>query len=148
MNRLRFWIIAVPLLLAGMVASLEARAADDAYVVVVHPDVIVKTLSVRELGRIYKKVVTEWPDRSRISPVELGGTSPVRKQFYQDTMNIMVGDVATYWINQAMTTGIKPPRVFPSNELVLKYVARTPGAIGFVTREAILTGTVKRVTIR
>lgn len=148
MSRLAPWVVAFPLLLAGLVPPQNAVAADEGYVVVVHPDVAIETLTTRELGRIYKKVMTEWPDNSRIYPVELGGTSSARELFYRDTMNIVVGDVATYWINQAMTTGTKPPRVFPSDELVLKYVARTPGAIGFVTHKATLDHTVRKVTVR
>lgn len=138
---------ALTVLLTLLAGPLAARG-EGGFVVIVNQDVPVDSLKREELGRIFRKAITFWPDGTRIMPVELGGQSPTRSVFYQDTMDIRVSDVAAFWINQAMTTGIEPPRTMPTDALVVGYVARTAGAIGFVSEQAPLDPRVKSVTLR
>lgn len=135
--------------LAFVVALLSApaRAEEHQFVVIVHPEVSVDSLGVDELGRIFKKEVTRWPDGTLIRPVELGGTSAARADFYGTTLRLRVGDVTAYWINQAMTTGSNPPKVFSSANLVMRYVSQTPGAIGFVGADTPIDPQVKRIAV-
>jgi ABC-type phosphate transport system substrate-binding protein len=134
-------------LLVAAVTAGPARAGDLDFVVIAHPAVSVQDLSLDELARIYKKETTRWPDGSPIVPVELGGAGATRAAFYESTLRLMVGDVTAYWINQAMTTGNNPPKVFSSDSLVLHYVAQTPGAVGFVAPNTPLGDRVKRIAI-
>lgn len=145
MSMLRTLIAAV--LVSGPLLVAPVRAEEHGFTVVAHPEVSVDSLSVEELGRIFKKETTRWPDGTPILPVELGGTSPTRAQFYRTTFRLMVGDVTAYWINQAMTTGNNPPKVFSSGNLVIRYVSQTPGAVGFVSPDTPIDPRVKRIEI-
>lgn len=140
-------ILAACLLLTGLALGAPAGAGDMGFAVVAHPDVAVDHLSAEELGRIFKKEVTRWPDGTPIVPVELGGTAPTRAAFYRVTLKLMMGDVTAYWINQAMTTGNNPPKIFSSDGLVLRYVGQTPGAVGFVSPGAPADPRVKRIAV-
>jgi ABC-type phosphate transport system substrate-binding protein len=135
-------------ILVSATAFAGPVAADDiGFAVVAHPDVVVESLTVEDLGRIFKKEVTRWPDGTPIVPVELGGTAPTRAAFYHATLKLMVGDVTAYWINQAMTTGNNPPKIFSSDGLVMRYVGQTPGAVGFVSPGARVDPRVKRIAV-
>ena len=130
-----------------LAVALPAGAEELGFVVVAHPDVAVDRLTVDELGRIFKKETTRWPDGTPIVPVEVGGTAPTRSMFYRATLKLVVGDVTAYWINQAMTTGSNPPKVFSSANLVMRYVSQTPGALGFVGADTAIDPQVKRIAI-
>jgi ABC-type phosphate transport system substrate-binding protein len=134
-------------LLAGLLPGAQARAQDFGFVVVANPEVGVDRLSTDDLGRIFKKELTRWPDGTPIRPVELGGTSPARAEFYGVTLRLRVGDVTAYWINQAMTTGSNPPKVFSSPNLVMRYVSQTPGAVGFVSADTPIDPQVKQIAV-
>jgi ABC-type phosphate transport system substrate-binding protein len=138
---------AVLLAAAGSLA-VPAAAEDLGFMVIVHPDVAVNEVTVDELARIYRKETTRWPDGAPIMPVEVGGTAPTRAAFYRTILKLMVGDVTAYWINQAMTTGNNPPKVFSSDSLVIHYVGQTPGAVGFVGPGTPLDDRVKQVAVR
>jgi ABC-type phosphate transport system substrate-binding protein len=131
----------------ALATALPAGAEEMGFVVVAHPDVAVDRLTVDELGRIFKKETTRWPDGTPIVPVEVGGTAPTRSSFYRATLKLVVGDVTAYWINQAMTTGNNPPKIFSSDGLVMRYVGQTPGAVGFVSPDTPADPRVKRIAI-
>jgi len=140
--RLALWgALACALVLAA--APLGAQA--DEYVVIVHPDVPVDRLSAAELGRLFQRRTTQWSDGSPVLPVEELGV--VRGRFYRDTMRMSVAEVGNYWVRQAMTTGVQPPRLLGSADLVIAYVATTPGAVAFVEASAHLGTRVKRIAV-
>jgi len=138
----RFWILAVLLLAA--IGDLPARAAD--FVVIVHPQVGVDHLSLAELQRIYRKEKTEWPGGGAIIPFDYAGTSELRRSFCRDVLGATVSEVQNFWINKRMTAGITGPKAFKSATLVKRFVANTPGGIGYIAPEQV-DDTVKVVAI-
>jgi len=140
-------ILAACMMVTAIALSAPVFGDDLGFVVVAHPDVAVDQLSADELGRIFKKESTRWPDGTPIVPVEVGGTAPTRSSFYRATLKLVVGDVTAYWINQAMTTGNNPPKIFSSDGLVMRYVGQTPGAVGFVSPTTPADPRVKRIAV-
>lgn len=138
-------VLFLPLLFLLALAD-SAVAAD--FQIIAHPDVPVDAVGLEDLGRIFTRDVTEWPDGSRIVPVEQGGAGGARDAFYKATLNTYVEDITAFWIRQAMSTGAKPPRIFSHPDLVVNFVAKTPGAIGFIAPDVRLGGTVKRLRIK
>jgi ABC-type phosphate transport system substrate-binding protein len=133
--------------LAGslVLAAAAVGAEADDYVVIVHPDVPVDRLSAAELGRLFQRRTTQWSDGSTVMPVEEVG--PVRARFYRDTMRMSVAEVGNYWVGEAINSGIQPPHLLGSADLVVAYVAATPGAIAYVEASARLGTKVKRITV-
>ena len=138
----RAFILAV-LLLAAM-GAMAAQAAD--FVVIVHPQVGVNTLKLEELRRIYGKKRTEWPDGKAIIPFDHAGSSDLRRSFCRKVLGATVSEVQNFWINKRMTAGITGPKAFKSATLVKRFVANTPGGIGYIAPEEV-DDTVKVVAI-
>jgi len=133
--------------LAGALVMVSAPigAQGDEYVVIVHPDVPADRLTTGELGRLFQRRTTQWADGSLVIPVEEAGV--VRSRFYRETMRMSVTEVGNFWVRQAMTSGVQPPRLLGSADLVIAYVAATPGAVAFVESSAHLGTRVKRIAV-
>ncbi|MFQ5509361.1 MAG: hypothetical protein ACE5FN_08485 [Leptospirillia bacterium] len=138
----------VAVLLVALFAAPAWPQNGGQFTVVAHAATSIESLSTTELGRIFTRARTSWRDGTLIRPVELGGTSPTRESFYHSTLNIGMNEVVQFWINKAMTSGVRPPKAYPSESMVLRFVARTPGAIGFVGPDAKLPDGVKQVSVK
>jgi ABC-type phosphate transport system substrate-binding protein len=64
-------------------------------------------------------------------PVNLPAADPLRRAFSLAVFDALPEDLEEYWNNQYFH-GINPPEVLASEEAVLRFVAATPGAIGYV----------------
>lgn len=84
-----------------------------------------------ELSLIYWRKKLYWPDGKRIQPVNLSADSSLRRQF---SLSILASPPETqtdYW-NDLYFHGTSPPHVINSQEAMLRFVAETPGAIGYI----------------
>ena len=131
-------------LLVGVVDGAPVQAAD--FVVIVNPQVEVSHLSLEALKRIYRKEKTEWPGGEAIVPFDHAGSPALRESFCEKVFGATVSEVQNFWMNKKMTAGIIGPRVFKSSTLIKKFVANTPGGIGYIPPEDV-DDTVKIVTI-
>lgn len=64
-------------------------------------------------------------------PVNLPASHPLRRTFSQTVFEALPEDLEEYW-NAQYFHGINPPEVLASEEAVLRFVAATPGAVGYV----------------
>ena len=131
-----------PLLAAALLASAlalpraaqgqrAAGARDDDIDVIVNPGVPVATIDAREARRIFLLRQRFWPGGRTIAPVNLPAASPLRRDFSVKLLGRTVRELTEYW-NDFYFHGTEPPPVMDSERAVLLYVARTPGAIGYV----------------
>ncbi|HET7464132.1 MAG TPA: hypothetical protein VFJ82_22940 [Longimicrobium sp.] len=129
-------LLAAALALAGGAATPAADADEaPALLVVVHPGVDAARLDRAEVRRIYLLRRRFWSDGSRVTPVNLPAASPVRDAFSRAALGRPARELADYW-NDLYFHGTAPPAVVPSERAVLLFVARTRGAVGYVTRAA------------
>jgi ABC-type phosphate transport system substrate-binding protein len=70
----------------------------------------------------------------------------VRRSFSSDVLQQELVAVQVYW-HRKMADGVAPPPVKISDEDIVSYVATTPGAIGYVSRETSLPGSVREVAV-
>ncbi|MBI5136878.1 MAG: hypothetical protein HZA24_06015 [Nitrospirae bacterium] len=122
-------LMLIALLLA---APLAVPAQTAGFAVVAHRAVPVDALSAAELRRVFLKKQTHWADGTPIAVVEMTGDPALREGFYGRILNSTVERMTAYWINETMTHAVAPPRLYGTAAMLLDYVARTPGAIGFV----------------
>jgi ABC-type phosphate transport system substrate-binding protein len=133
-------------LLAAALA-VPAGAADD-FVVVVNPSVAGAAMRRADLASVFLKKATRWGDRSAAVPVDQSGTAPVRKAFSEAVLQMPVATVLQYWQKQMFgSSPLRPPQVRGSDEEVLVFVAKTEGAVGYVSRSASVPATVKVVQL-
>jgi len=128
------------LLLMIVLAATPAVADEHPDVkLIAHPDVPDITCSEKNAERIFLGKKTRWEGGSRIVPVMLR-EGDTHEEFVKELLDRSVAKFEIYW-KQAVFTGKGiPPRTFDSEGELMVYVAETPGAIGYVSRDATLRG--------
>ena len=121
-----FWMIS--LLLSGLPLAFAESNAPVIAVIVNSEELAVAT---NELNLIYWRKQLYWPKGQRIKPVNLRPDHPLRQQFSQIILGSPPKKQIDYWNGQYFN-GILPPYSVNSEEAVLRYVAQTSGAIGYV----------------
>jgi ABC-type phosphate transport system substrate-binding protein len=104
--------------------------------VVVNDDVPGDSLTAATVRRIFLRRQRFWRDGTLVAPVNLPATSRVRDAFSRAVLGRAPRDMAEFW-NDAYFHGIQPPPVLDSQRAVLLYVARTPGAVGYVAADSL-----------
>jgi ABC-type phosphate transport system substrate-binding protein len=104
-----------------------------------------------DLARIFLKKLTRGKDGQELLPVDQSARAPVRAAFSEGVLVKegldKISAVENYWRQQIYTGRGTPPAVKTSDDEVRKFVAATPGAIGYIGEKADLTG-VKTVTVQ
>lgn len=119
-------LLAALCLLTGVLPTLAEDIA-----VIVAKDAPAQTLDAGTLRDIYlKKIVLDAAGR-RLVPVNLPADAPLREAFSQALFRKSSDELQDYW-NQNYFHGIIPPYVLGSQDAVVRFVAQTPGAIGYV----------------
>ena len=111
-------------------------AAEQPLAVIVAKNFPEKSIPARDLLLIYKRKLMFWSSGTRIHPVNLPADEAARKQFSLAVLKSLPEEQASYW-NDLYYHGISPPHVMSSPEAVLRFVADTKGAIGYVPACAV-----------
>lgn len=123
------------MILSAMLMASFAMAKDSQAVIAVIVDhkqtAADLKLSTKNLNLIYWRKQLFWPSGMRIKPVNLRSQNPLRIQFSQATLGSIPNAQVDYWNGQYFN-GILPPHSVDSEEAVIRYVAKTKGAIGYV----------------
>jgi ABC-type phosphate transport system substrate-binding protein len=140
------------LLAAGalVVATMGTPAeAANSFVVIVNSTVAGTNVRRADLAAVFLKKAVRWGDGSPASPVDQSGTTHVRKDFSEAVLHMPVTAVVQYWGKQiaSVALSVRPPTVKASDEEVLAYVAKTTGAVGYVSSGTALAPGVKAVAI-
>jgi ABC-type phosphate transport system substrate-binding protein len=122
-------------------ATAEPRSSGAAgYRLIVNPANANASVERRFLSDAFLKKVTRWPNGDVIKPVDLGASSPVRRAFSDEVVGRTVEAVKSYW-QQAIFSGHDvPPPELDSDDDVVRYVLKHPGAVGYVSPTANLAG--------
>jgi ABC-type phosphate transport system substrate-binding protein len=136
------------LLVSAVLAAtfVPAVSAAASYRVIVNPQVKGTQIPRATLSSIFLKRGLKWGDGSPVTPVDQSLRSKVRQSFAADVLQQPLVEVQIYW-QRAMAKGMTPPPVKPSDEEVVAFVAATPGAIGYVSSELPLPGSVREVAV-
>ncbi|MGD8935510.1 MAG: hypothetical protein PVF07_03455 [Thiogranum sp.] len=109
----------------------RTAAAKDEIAIIVASDAAHPPLNLGILRDIYlKKIFVDSNGRPFI-PVNLPPDNPLRRGLAQALFNKSSRQLQDYW-NQRYFRGVTPPYVLHSEEAVVQFVAKTPGAIGYI----------------
>ncbi|MBI5041570.1 MAG: hypothetical protein HZB57_10365 [Gammaproteobacteria bacterium] len=123
---LKFHIAAFSGLLAWAMPALGADIA-----VIVSRDASSQTLNEGTLRDIYLKKIFLDGTGHKFIPLNLPADAPLREAFSRALFHQGTDQLQDYW-NQNYFHGITPPYVLGSQDAVVRFVAQTPGAIGYV----------------
>ncbi|MEJ2564834.1 MAG: hypothetical protein P8164_11020 [Gammaproteobacteria bacterium] len=126
-RRIAQWMMA----LLAMVMLCGAARADEEIAVIVAQDMPDFRLSAAILRDIYLKKIFINEHGQDYIPLNLPAGHVLRRAFSLALFNKNARELQNYW-NQRYFHGITPPYVLASPQAVVEFVAKTPGAIGYV----------------
>lgn len=137
--------ILVCVCLLWALAAFPIRADDepDVILVIANKAVAVREISRDELRHIFQTKTSTWPDGSTVRPFNLPEADPARRGFDAAALGLDPERVSRYWIDRKIRGGSRPPQTAPSGALMVRIVAKTSGAIGYVDQSVALNGQVK-----
>jgi hypothetical protein len=118
-------------------AAAPASAAD--FKVVANPSVKASDISIDDLKRVFLATRMSLPDGSQVEPV-LAKAGVAHGAFLKD-LGKTDAALSTYYRSLVFTGKAAMPKICGSDAEVIAYVARTKGAIGYVSAEAKAPGT-------
>jgi ABC-type phosphate transport system substrate-binding protein len=141
-------IVALAAWLFGAAGSQAlADEASPAFRLVVHPSNPQPGAERSFLADAFLKKTTRWEGGETIRPVDLRPTATARKSFTERILKRSVGAVRSYWQQRIFSGRDVPPPELDSDDEVLAFVAKYPGAVGYVSGSAKLKG-VKELAIK
>jgi ABC-type phosphate transport system substrate-binding protein len=132
LKRIPSWIPALLALCAAAAAAAPAAAHAEPLAIVVDRNNPKNDISLDELKSLYLGKRHEWPDGSRVVPIDLEAGSPGRAEFQVAFLSMNGSSYDRYWVEQKVRGAGTPPRAAPSPSLALKLVAKVRGAVGYV----------------
>lgn len=123
-------------------------AAVDDFLVIVHPSVSGSSIKRADLAAVFLRKAARWGGGGRAVPVDQSGTSPVRKAFSDGVLQLPVAQVVQYWQKQMFAASpLRPPPVKGSDAEVIGFVAKTEGAVGYVSAGTALPPEVRALAL-
>ncbi|MBK8098176.1 MAG: hypothetical protein IPK26_13775 [Planctomycetes bacterium] len=130
-----------------VIAAILGRAQDPAppkntttYVVVVNAkNAATETGDAAKavVKKLFLKDLTQWPDGAEAKPYRRPDKSGAHDAFQQLVLGMSDAELARHWLRVKNQDGTTPPKEVDSDRMVLKYVARYPGAFGIVPKDAV-----------
>ena len=105
-------------------------AAD--FVIIANLSVPVTSISKDDLADIYLLRTNVWDNGERIVPVNREASSNARSVFSARMLKQSQSSLTAYW-DKMHYKGMTPPLVQESDQAVLAFVQKVPGAIGYVS---------------
>lgn len=123
---------AARLLLYGLVLVNQAAwAAQIQVAVITAPTAPHLSFDRDTLRNVYLKRIFVDSDGVKLTPVNLPADSPLRDAFTKTIVHMSERPMQDYWDKQYFQ-GVSPPYVLASDAAVVRFVAATPGAVGYV----------------
>lgn len=126
LKRLMQWTLVFALL-----GVRGASAGGDEILVIVHKDNPATALGQSDLRPIFQTTKTEWPNGSKILPLNLPEADASRLGFDAAVLGLDADRVARYWVDRKIRGGNPPPKKIPSGTMVVKLVAAKAEAVGY-----------------
>lgn len=117
-----------------MVSSLlflAAPAGAEDISIIVHPDLNIDSLSVKEVNAIYLGE-TEFLGKKRVKPIDQRENQEIRKIFLKDVLHISKTDYTRRWTHLIFMGGTTGPILKENSQEVIQLVQTLEGAIGYV----------------
>ena len=137
--------IIILLALFSICASILSFAKD--YAVIVHSSNPIRSITAKDLKKIFLGEKTTWPDGQQIK-MAVFKTGDLHKTFLQDIVKISPLKFANQWKQKIFTgTGTGTHiNFFKTGEKVKEYIKSNPTAIGYISGSSV-DDTIKKIEI-
>jgi hypothetical protein len=143
-------VVCMAMIVGGVSATGAERAfaeVPQTYRLIANPSCPVSSVDRGFVAQAFLKKIRRWPDGEAIQPVDLDSRSAVRRNWSADVLSRSVEAVRTYWQQMIFSGRELPPPEMRSDDEVVGYILKRPGAIGYVSSTADLRGA-KVLTLR
>ncbi|MDM8521806.1 hypothetical protein QUF80_00380 [Desulfococcaceae bacterium HSG8] len=124
---------------------LFSNSAYAELLIVGNHSVTINSLTGEDIKKIFLGNKIAWDGDQEIRFVIMK-KSPIHKDFVKKYIHKTPSQFRRYWKKLIFTGKASPPKSYETEEEIISYVANTPGAIGYVSSDA-LTDKVKIITI-
>lgn len=132
----------------GILFAMFAAPASSAEVAVIaNPSVPAHSIDKSRLLDLYSGDIKEWENGDPIVLVDLKPTADVKDAFY-GFLGKSASRMKSIWMKNMLTGEGRPPEAVASQEELLRKVAATPGAIGYVDRNLVTSDVITLTVIR
>lgn len=104
--------------------------------VIAHKSVPVDTIDKIQVLDFYTKDIKKWNSKTPVVVLDLKPDDETKEIFYK-FLGKSTSRMKSIWLKKMLSGEGDPPEAMNSHEEMLKKVAQTPGAIGFVDRSKI-----------
>jgi TonB family protein len=129
----------MPLVAAGLLTFAFSNALANDVKVIANSSVKADIISARDLKRVFLEENNSLADGSHVEPV-LEKDGPAHQAFLQKYVGRTADDLQTYYRGLAFSGRGSMPKELGSDAEVVAYVAKTRGAIGYVSAETRTEG--------
>lgn len=143
----RLVLVLTVLCLVPAVVGVRASGAGEVVLVVVNPAAPVRHLSPPELRAAYLGETAFWGG-THVRPALLRVPPRMFASFLKAVTGITPDSYERYWMLRIFRDGGIAPRPFDDPEALVAYVARTPGAVGFLRAGDLAAGAPVHVAAR
>ncbi len=119
------------LIICTALISAHSNAAD----VIVNPGVSQSTISQNTLRAIFGMRLLQWPNGEPITVFVLPPKNPVHTNFIKERLGVFPHQLERSWDLLVFSGTGQPPISVKSEKEMLKRIAETPGAIGYLSRK-------------
>lgn len=114
-----------------LLTCFVSKATADVLAVIAPHNQNIHQIDTNELSLIFWRKKLYWADGKHIQAVNYAANNPLRLQFSLSILKSTPETQTNYW-NGLYFHGISPPHVIDSQEAMLRFVADTAGAIGYI----------------
>lgn len=128
----RLVVAAAVLGAAVRLSALASAGPPPRYEMIVNPMNHADAVDRAFVAQAFLKKIRQWPDGATIQPVDLDQESELRRAWSLELLGRSVEAVKNYWEQMIFSGRDLPPPEMRSDDDVVDFVLRKPGAIGYV----------------
>ncbi len=133
------------LILFSVLVGLSLTIQAQTFKIIVNPDNQITTISAKDASDYFLKKETKWANGKTVVPVDLSAKSSVREDFSTTIHGKSVAAIKSYWQQFVFAGKGTPPIEKATDAEVVDFVKKNPGAIGYISASANVSG-VKVIT--
>jgi len=133
--------------IVGIFLIFPSTGGADDVVIITNKSVATDTLKEEEVKNIFIGKMTSWDGNQKINFVTLPKSDETHREFLKRFVKRTPAQYSRHWKKQIFTGKGKKPKSFQTEKGLLEYVAKTSGAIGYIST-AQITDQIKVLKIK
>lgn len=146
---IQFIMVGLGILIASTSFVSAPAHLESETVVILNADNPVATMTASQVKLTYlRKINKRWKEINKnIVPLDRKADCDTRKVFYKDVLQMSSDEVTRYFTEREYQNAEAPPLKFATDDEIIEYVENNVGAIAFVNKASVKTGSKVKVVL-